>query len=182
MGVRKILFMRPATSEQRVSLRAQRSNLCDQGQHRLLRRLRLLAMTLLIPSFYSLVSSLAFASETIVAHETDRYFYKDGKVLRYEGQFEYTYFLDLEKDILTRTRVFDFINKKITPDETVYHIEKQLLSHPTNAEHYVLTPVIRAVGQTSADSVEILTIEQGFVNVVSSTSNEIVVSRAKQLK
>ena len=129
-----------------------------------------------------LACGVAYADETIVAHETDRYFYKDGKVLRYEGQFEYTYFLDLEKDALTRTRVFDFINNKITPDETVYHIEKQLLSHPSNAERYILPPVIRAVGQTNADSIEILSIEQGFVNAVSSSSNEIVVSRAKQLR
>ena len=136
----------------------------------------------LAASFCFLISGLAFASETIVAHETDRYFYKDGKVLRYEGQFEETYFLDLERDALTRTRVFDYRNNKITPDETVYHIEKQLLSHPTNAERYILPPVIRAVGQTNADTVEILTIEDGFVNSASSSSNEIVISRAKRLK
>ena len=122
------------------------------------------------------------ASQTIVAHETDRYFYKDGQVKRYEGQYENTYFLDLDKDILTRTRVYDFQTKKITPDETVYHIEKQLLSHPTNAERYILPPVIRAVGQTNADTVEILSIEEGFVNSSSSSTNEIVLSRAKRLK
>ncbi len=136
----------------------------------------------LVSSLQSLVSSLAFAAETIVAHETDRYFYKDGKVLRYEGQFEYTYLLDLDRDSLTRTRIFDYRNNKITPDETVYHIEKQLLSHPTNSERYILPPVIRAVGQTSADSIELLAIEDGFVNSVSSSSNEFVISRAKRLK
>ena len=129
-----------------------------------------------------LLASPAFAGQTIVAHETDRYFYKDGKVLRYEGQYEYTYFLDLDRDALTRTRVYDFLNKKITPDETVYHIEKQLLSHPTNSERYILPPVIRAVGQTNADTIELLSIEDGFVNGVASSTNEMVLSRSKRLK
>ena len=132
--------------------------------------------------FYLIQPSFANAGQTIVAHETDRFFYKDGKVLRYEGQYEYTYFLDLDKDVLTRTRVYDYLNKKITPDETVYHIEKQLLSHPANSERYVLPPVIRAVGQTNADTLETLIIEEGFVNVAASSTNEIVISRAKRLK
>ena len=124
----------------------------------------------------------ALAGETIVTHETDRYFYKDGKILRYEGQFEYTYYLDLDKDTLTRTRIYDLASKKVAPDETVYHIEKQLLSHPDNSERYALTPVIRAYGQTNADTVELLTIEEHFVNVVSSSTNELVISRTKRLK
>lgn len=124
----------------------------------------------------------AWAAETIVAKETDRYFYKDGKILRYEGQFEYTYYMDLDKDTLTRTRVFDTASKKVTPDETVYHIEKQLLSDPRNSERYVLTPVVRAVGQTHADSLELLSVEEHFVNIVSSSGNEFTISRAKRLK
>ncbi len=137
----------------------------------------------LILSFLFLVPAAAqAANQTIVTHETDRYFYKDGKVLRYEPQYEYTYFLDLDKDVLTRTRIFDFLNKKITPDETVYHIERQLLSHPSNSERYVLPPVIRAVGQASADTIEVLVIEDGFVNSSSSSGNEIILSRARRLK
>ena len=128
------------------------------------------------------IPSLCRAGDTIVAQETDRYFYKDGKILRYEGQMEYTYYLDMEKDLLTRTRIYDRINRKVTPDETVYHIEKQLLSHPTSSERYVLLPVIRAVGQTDSDTVELLAIESGFVNIVTSTNNEMVLSRAKRLK
>ena len=130
----------------------------------------------------NLAGGSAFAGETITAHETDRYFYKDGRVRRYEGQFEYTYYLDLDKDSLTRTRIFDTLHNKVTPDETVYHIEKQLLSHPTNSERYALTPVIRAYGQTNADTVELLAIEEHFVNVASSSGNELVISRAKRLK
>ena len=163
--------MRLATSEERQKTVDGRRKTVDYGHK------------IFVSLVFCLLSSVsAFASQTIVAHETDRYFYKDGKVLRYEGQYESTYFLDLDKDVLTRTRVYDFINKKITPDETVYHIEKQLLSHPTNSERYVLPPVIRAVGQTNADTLEVLTIEEGFVNAAASSTNEIVISRARRLK
>jgi len=126
----------------------------------------------------------AFSSggETIVTHETDRYFYKDGRMLKLENQYEYTYFLDLEKDTLTRTRVYDFLNKKITPDETVYHIENQFLSHPTSAERYILKPVVRAVGQTSADTLEMLVIEEGFVETTTSTADELVISRGRRIR
>jgi hypothetical protein len=171
-----------------VSLRGgvqrRRSNLCAEIASRPLvaRNDTLKKLLFLVSSLWFLVNGPVFAGETIVAHETDRYFYKDGKILRYEGQFEYTYFLDLEREELTRTRIFDYLNKKITPDETVYHIEKQLLSHPTHAERYILPPVIRAVGQTNADSIELLVIDDGFVNSTISTSNEIVISRAKRLK
>ncbi len=159
----------------KVSLRGaeRRSNLIV----RLLRRLlcSLLAMTIVYPAF-------AGSGETIVTHETDRYFYKDGRLLKLANQFEYTYYLDLEKDTLTRTRVYDFLNKKITPDETTYHIEKQLLSHPTSAERYILKPVVRAVGQTSADTLETLVIEDGFVQVVTSSADELIVSRGRRVR
>ena len=138
--------------------------------------------TLGLAAFLLTFASSAFCEQTVVAQETDRYFYKDGKVLRYEGQFEYTYFLDLDKDILTRTRVFDSGSKKVTPDETVYHIEKQLLSHPLNSERYSLPPVLRALGQTDADTVELVAIEDRFVNIFSSSGSEMVVSRCKRLK
>ncbi len=124
----------------------------------------------------------AYADETIVTHEIERQYFKDGSLLKLEGQYEYTYYLDLEKDILTRTRVYDFVNKKVTPDDTHYHMERQLLSHPTNADRYILTPVIRAEGQTSADTVELIVIDDAYVQTTSSTSNELVVSRAKRLK
>ena len=127
-------------------------------------------------------SCLASGGETVVTHETDRYFYKDGQMMKMQGQFEVTYYLDLDKDLLTRTRVYDTINHKITPDETVYHMEHQLLSHPTNADRYVLKPVVRAVGQTSADSLEMLVIEDKFVETVSSSGDEIILSRARRVR
>lgn len=129
----------------------------------------------------SLVSGPALA-ETIVTHETERHFYKDGRLMKLDNQFEMTYLLDLENDALTRTRIYDFLSKKITPDETVYHIERQLLSHPTNAERYVLKPVLRAVGQTTSDGIELLVLEEGFVETVLSSADELIISRARRIR
>lgn len=130
-----------------------------------------------------LLSQSAFAAtETIVTHETDRYFYKDGRLMKLENQFEMTYALDLDKNLLTRTRVYDFLNKKITPEETVYHIERQLLSHPTNADRYSLEPVVRAVARTSADSLEMLVIADKSVEAVTSSGGEMVISRSRRLR
>lgn len=133
-------------------------------------------------SLFLILPAFAESSQTIATHEIDRYFYKDGRLLKLTNQFEYTYYLDLDKDTLTRTRVYDFLNKKITPDETVYHIEKQLLSHPTSAERYILKPVIRAVGQTSADTLETLVIEEGFVQVLTSSADELIISRGRRIR
>ena len=139
-----------------------------------------------LSAVFLLSLSWAFAgqasAETIVTHETERHFYKDGHLMKLDNQFEVTYLLDLDNDSLTRTRVYDFLNKKITPDETVYHIERQLLSHPTNSERYVLKPVVRAVGQTSADTLEMLVIEEGFVETVSSNGSELVLSRGRRIR
>ncbi len=144
--------------------------------------LRMTAMVFLISGLWSLISSPAFAVETIVTHETERLFYKEGRLLKLQGQYEMTYFLDLDNGTLTRTRIYDFLNNKITPDETTYHMERQLLSHPTNADRYVLKPVVRAVGQTSADSLEMLVIEDKFIEAVSSSADEIIVSRGRRIK
>ena len=130
----------------------------------------------------SLLCANAWAGETIVTHETDRYFYKDGRMVKLSGQFEMTYFLDLDKDTLTRTRVYDFQNNKITPDETVYHMQRQMLSHPTNSERYILKPVIRALGQPSADSMEMLVIEEKAVEVVTSSADELIISRGRRIR
>jgi hypothetical protein len=127
-------------------------------------------------------AALAAGGQTVVTHETERWFYREGRLMKLENQYEMTYFLDLDRDLLTRTRVYDFLNKKITPDETVYHIERQLLSHPTNADRYVLKPVVRAVGQPAADSLEMLVIEEAFVETVTSSGDEIVISRGRRIK
>ena len=121
-------------------------------------------------------------AETIVAHETEKYFYSDGKMEKFDGQYENTYYLDLEKGTLTRTRVYDYQTKKITPDETVYQIETSLRSHPTHASHFGLAQVIRAVGLPDKDSVEIVSMDDDFVTTSTATAGNFVVSRARRLK
>ena len=119
---------------------------------------------------------------TIVAHEEDKVIFREGRMDHSEGQFENTYYLDLDKDILTRTRVYDYQAKKITPDETVYQIQKQLRSHPDKSARFSVTPSIRAFGQPADDAVEIIVIKDDYVQSVVSTGDEIIISRAKRLK
>lgn len=121
-------------------------------------------------------------AETIVAHETEKIFYGNGRMEKFEGQFENTYYLDFDKNTLIRTRVYDYQSKKITPDETVYHIEKTLRSDPSNAVRYNLQPVIRAVGHPDKDSVQTILIKEDEVETVTATADGFVLSRAKKLK
>jgi hypothetical protein len=141
--------------------------------------------------FWIVLSSLALVftaapawtePQTIVTHEIERYFYRHGRMEKFEGQFEYTYLWDIDKNTLVRTRIYDYQTKKITPDETVYQVEKQLRSHPVRSERYALPSVIRAVGQTGIDTLELLSIEDDQVVSASSDSDEMVLSRAKRLK
>lgn len=120
---------------------------------------------------------------TVVAHETEKYYYEEGRMQKFEGQFENTYFIDVPKNTLVRTRVYDYQAKRITPDETVYKIEKGLQSDPTNAARFAAPrAVIRAVGNPDPDSVEILVIDDDNVHSVRSTPSQIIISRAKRLK
>jgi hypothetical protein len=118
---------------------------------------------------------------TVVSRESDKYFLKGGRMTRYDGQFETTYDVDLEKGTVRRVRLYDFNAKQIVPDDTVYTIEKDLLSTPGKHNRYILPPVVRAVGKPDADSVEILMIEETAVTVARSTSNELIVSHGRRL-
>ena len=137
--------------------------------------------------FASLLGSLclcqtAFAVQTIVTHETERYFYKDGLMQKYEGQFETTYQVDLEKGVLLRTRIYDYQSKKITPDETTYRIEKELDSYPVQSPRYNLPPMIKATAKIGNDDVEMLVIEEDYVHAALSSGRQLIISRAKRLK
>ena len=129
-----------------------------------------------------LLCQTAFAAQTVVTHETERYFYKDGFMEKYDGQFEYTYFVDLARGTLTRTRIYDYQSKKITPDETVYRVEKQLDSYPTKSPGYNLPPMIKATAQSGGDKVELLVIEEDYAHSALSDGRQLVISRAKRLK
>ena len=134
----------------------------------------------LFVAFFS--CTIAQAAQTIVTHETEKYFYKDGFMEKFDGQYEYTYLVDLEHGIVTRTRIYDYQTKKITPDETAYHVEKELNSYPTQSPRYTLPPMIKATAQTGPDDVELLVIEEDYAHTALSSGRQLVISRAKRLK
>lgn len=127
-----------------------------------------------------LTCKAAFAGETITAQEVEAYFYADGEMKPSKPQFEITYFI--QGDRVTRTRVYDFKKKEVIPDDTVYEIQRQLLSDPTKGLSLGGKPSMRAIGQPGSDAVEILMIGETFIQSVKSTSDYFVISRLKRLK
>lgn len=123
---------------------------------------------------------LALAGETITAQEVEGYFYADGEMKRSKAQFEITYYV--EGNTVTRTRVYDFNKKQVEPDDTVYHIQRQLWSDPSMGLSIKGNPIIRAIGQPGTDAIEILMIGDTFIQAVKSTSDYFVISRQKRIK
>lgn len=136
-----------------------------------------LALACLAPAVAS-----AAAARTVVSHEEEKYFYEGGRMQRFEGQFEHTYHLDPERGIVTRTRLYDYRTKRITPDDTVYAIQKELRSDPSQSQRYALAPVVRAVGRPDEDHVEVLTINDREVVSAVAAPGRLVVSRARRLR
>ena len=124
--------------------------------------------------------SAAFAGETITAQQVEGYFYADGEMERFKGQFEITYYI--EGNTITRTRVYDLHKKQVIPDDTIYQIQRQLLSDPTKGASLGGKPIIRAIGQPGLDAMEILMIGDTFIQSVKSTSDYLVISRLKRIK
>ena len=120
-------------------------------------------------------------AQTIVTREKEKYFHKDGRIEKSEGQFEYTYFLDSENNKLIRTRVYDYQKKEIKPDNTVYAINPYLNSHPLNAAKHNLTPVITAVGQPADTALEIVVIKADGAETTTAENGGIVVSHCERL-
>ena len=135
---------------------------------------------LLIVVLMLLGCRVAFAGEAITAQEVDGYFYADGEMKHSKGQFEITYYI--EGNTIARTRVYDLDKKQVIPDDTVYQIQRQLLSDPTKGASLSGKPVIRAIGQPGLDAVEILMIGDTFIQSVKSTSDYFVISRLKRIK
>jgi hypothetical protein len=108
------------------------------------------------------------------------YFYADGEMQRSRGQFEITYYL--EENTITRTRVYDLKKKEVIPDNTAYHIQRQLFSDPSQGLALSGNPVIRAIGQPGLDAIEILMIDDAFIQSIKSTADYFVISRQKRLK
>ena len=134
----------------------------------------------LIVSIALLTCKVALAGETITAQEVEGYFYADGEMKRSKGQFEITYYI--EGNTVTRTRVYDLNKKQVIPDDTVYQIQRQLVSDPSKRLSLNGNPIIRALGQPGTDAVEILMIGETFIQSVKSTSDYLVISRQKRIK
>jgi len=129
----------------------------------------------LLGSLLLLVCQVTWAGKTIIGQEVESYFYKDGEEMKQDkGQFENTYYL--EGDTITRTRVYDLFEKEAIPDDTVYHIQRQLLSDVGRG------PVIQAFGQPGGAAIEILVIGKTFIRSVKSTPHYFVISRYKRIK
>jgi hypothetical protein len=136
--------------------------------------------TILFALVACLACSAALAGETITAQEVEGYFYADGEMKRSKGLFEITYYI--EGNTVTRTRVYDLNKKQVIPDDTVYKIQRQLMSDPTKGLSLSGKPIIRAIGQPGTDAVEILMIGETFIQSVKSTSDYFVISRLKRIK
>jgi hypothetical protein len=127
-----------------------------------------------------LACKAAIAGETITALEVEGYFYADGVMERSKGQVEITYYL--EGNTITRTRVYDLKKKEVIPDNTACQIQRQLLSDPSKGLSFSGKTNIRAIGQPGYDAVEILTIDDAFIQSVKSTADYFVISRLKRIK
>jgi hypothetical protein len=127
-----------------------------------------------------LTCQVALAGETITAQEVEGYIYADEEMKRSRAQFEITYYID--GNTVTRTRIYDFNKKQVIPDDTVYQIQRQLVSDPSKGFSLSGEPIIRAIGQPGTDSVEILMIDETFIQSVRSTAHYFVISRQKRIK
>ncbi|HTL69907.1 MAG TPA: hypothetical protein VL404_01305 [Candidatus Eisenbacteria bacterium] len=144
--------------------------------------MRKAALLVLLPALFLAGAASAATTSTIVTHEEDKYFFQNGRMERFEGQYENTYFYDPEKSVLVRTRIYDYRTKKITPDDTHYQIQRQLNSDPVNAARYSLPSVLRAVGQPDPDTMEILVIRDDAVQTTVSHPGRIVVTNCRRLR
>jgi hypothetical protein len=126
-----------------------------------------------------LSTGYACAGEMVTFRELESYFYADGKMERSEGQFEIVYYV--EEDTITRIKVFDLKNNETHYDETTFVIERKLRSDPTKGLAIQGKGVVRAIGMSGIDGVEILSITGQFMQSVKSVSNYFVISRLKRI-
>lgn len=120
------------------------------------------------------------AGEMMTFREQESYFYADGKMERSEGRFESIYFM--EGDTIARIRVMDLKNNEIHYDNSTFHIERKLRSDPSKGLAIRGKGVVRAVGRSGIDGVEILSITEEFMVSVKSTSDYFEISRSKRVK
>jgi hypothetical protein len=122
-----------------------------------------------------ILSGKGFCGEAIYAKETNSFFYKNGNIIKSEGQFENSYLLKSNKII--RTRVYNIKSQEIIADNTIYTIHKGLASDP-NVNLASKNPIIRALGQPGSDAIEILVIDinGSQMQSIKSTADYFVIS------
>ncbi len=120
----------------------------------------------------------ACAEEMMIFQELESYLYADGKMERSEGRFEMVYYV--EGDTITRIRIIDLKTNEIHSDKTTFHIDRKLRSDPTKGPANPGKAVVRAIGRTGIDGVEILSITDQFMVSVKSTSDLFEISRLKR--
>ena len=76
--------------------------------------------------------------------------------------------------------MYDLNKNEAYPDNTIYQIQRQLISDPTQGLSLSGKPIIRAIGQPGQDAIEILMIGDTFIQAVKSTSDYFVISRLKR--
>ena len=144
---------------------------------------RIIDMARLIPLIASIMllgTDPLCAQEMMTFRELESYSYADGKMVRSEGRFEIVYFM--EGDTITRIRVGDLKNNEIHYDKTVFHIDRKLRSDPTTGPDIRGKKVVRAIGRTGIDGVEILSLSDQFMVSVKSISDYFEISRSKRIK
>jgi len=88
----------------------------------------------------------------------------------------------MEGDTITRIRVIDLKNIEIHYDKTTFQIDRKLRSDPTKVPAIKAKAVIRAIGRTGIDGVEILSMTDQFMMSVKSMSDYFEISRLKRIK
>lgn len=152
----------------------------DLGYVEPFRNLDMHMLTYVITLIMLLGTVPACAGEIMTFRELESYFYSDGKMERFDGRFEVVYFM--EGDTITRIQILDLKNNEISSDKTTFHIDRKLRSDPTTGPSLRGKGVVRAIGRTGIDGVEILSIADQFIMSVRSIADHFEISRLKRIK
>lgn len=134
---------------------------------------RFMVVTILI----MLSSTVAYAGDIITVTEIENCFYADAKMKCSKGEFRNTYYREGGK--IVRTNVFNIKKKESISDDTTYTVIHDLSSDPRNNDGTVFPRVTRAIGTPGTDSLEIIVMDDKYMQSVKSTSNYFSISRYK---
>ena len=121
-------------------------------------------------------------AETVVAREVENFYYDNGRIEERPVHRENTYVVEDNK--ITRTQIRNLESQEAVPDDTVYEIQRQLVSDPTNelrAADDLHT--VRAVGAPDPDSIEVLSIHgDDTLETFTFMAGHLEVSRFKRIQ